>query len=111
MHKNLSPICVLIFASLIAIASGSTSAQTKNEVARKFDEFGDVQNSDLMARLDNFAIQLQNDPTTKGFILIYRSRRDLPGLSNRLAMRSKGYLINSRGLLKERVIAVDGGEA
>jgi hypothetical protein len=86
-------------------------AQTKSETARKFDEFGDVQSSDLMVRLDNFAIQLQNDLTVKGFILVYRSRRDLQGLSNRYAMRSKAYLINSRGLPKERVITVDGGEA
>ena len=106
-------LLVVLFLSVFWIAEGQTLsfAQTNPQAARKFDEFGDVQTSDLMARLDNFAIQLQNEPTVKGFILVYRSRRDLPGLSNRYAMRSKGYLINSRGLSKERVIAVDGGEA
>jgi hypothetical protein len=105
-------LCLLLLSvSWIAEKEALSFAQTNPHAARKFDEFGDVQTSDLMARLDNFAIQLQNEPTVKGFILVYRGRRDLPGLSNRYAMRSKGYLINSRGFPKERVIAVDGGEA
>jgi hypothetical protein len=111
MPRTLAPIYVLLFASLIAVAGGSGAAQTKNDVARKFDEFGDVQYSDLIARLDNFAIQLQNEPASKGFILVYRTRRDLPGLSNRIALRTKDYLINSRGMARGRIITVDGGEA
>ena len=87
------------------------TAQTGNQVARKFDQFGDVQYSDLIARLDNFAIALQSEPHTKGFIVAYRSRRDLPGLSNRIALRSKNYLVNSRGVSHERLVTVDGGEA
>jgi hypothetical protein len=47
----------------------------------------------------------------KGFIVTYRSRRDLPGISNRLAIRSKEYLINTRGLPEGRIATVDGGEA
>ena len=86
-------------------------AQTEKLKAAKFDEFGDIETSDLMARLDFFAVQLQNQPLSKGFILVYRSRRDLPGLSYRYADRMRAYLISTRGLEKERVIAVDGGEA
>jgi hypothetical protein len=104
-------VLLLLAVSWTAEKQTSIFAQANPQAARKFDEFGDIQSSDLLARLDNFAIQLQNEPTVKGFILVYRSRRDLPGLSNRYAMRSKGYLINSRGLSKQRVIAVDGGEA
>ena len=79
--------------------------------ARKFDEFGDIMYSDLIARLDNLAVMLQNEPGTRGFIIVYRSRRDLPGLNNRLAIRAKQYMVNSRGVPKERVVTVDGGEA
>jgi hypothetical protein len=111
MPKTLAPVHVLLFASLIALAGGVASAQTKNDVARKLDEFGDVQYSDLIARLDNFAIELQNEPASKGFILVYRTRRDLPGLSNRLALWSKDYMINSRGIPKDRVVTVDAGAA
>jgi hypothetical protein len=103
----------LIFLSLsLMIVSGqSILAQAKGEPARKFDEFGDIQYSDLIARLDNFAIALQGEPNTKGFIVAYRSRRDLPGLSNRTALRSRDYLINSRGVSQERLVTVDGGDA
>src|SRR5437016_13896820 len=111
MYQILAPVHVLLFASLIAVMGGAASAQTKNDVARKFDEFGDVAYSDLIARLDNFAIQLQNEPGTKGFILVYRTRRGLPGLNNAIALRSKYYLVNSRGVARDRIVTVDGGEA
>jgi hypothetical protein len=78
--------------------------------AGKFDEFGDFPISDVIARLDNFANQLKNEPDTRGFIVVYRSHRDLPGVNSRLATRSKNYLVN-RGIATERVITIDGGEA
>lgn len=46
-----------------------------------------------------------------GFIVVYRSRRDLPGLSHSLALRMKDYLLNSRGLARNRIAIVDGGVA
>ncbi len=101
----------LLFLFLTLATFQSASAQTENNAAVKFDEFGDIQISDIKARLDNFAIHLQNEPLSKGFILVYRSRRDLPGLSSRYAHRMEGYLVSTRGLVIERVIAVDGGEA
>ena len=100
-----------ILLCLLLLALSDASAQTSKPAARKFDEFSDIQYSDLIARLDNFAIQLQNDPAAKGFILVYRSRRDLPGLNNRLALWSKAYMINSRGLSTGRLVTVDAGEA
>ena len=89
----------------------SASAQDQNNRARKFDEFGDIQSSHLIARLDNFAAELGSDPAAKGFVVVYRGRRDLKGLSNAYAIRSKAYLVNSRRLPRERVVTVDGGEA
>jgi hypothetical protein len=80
-------------------------------VARKFDEFGDIYQSDLKARADNFAIELQNNPNAKGFIIVYRSRRDLPGINSRYAGRIQEYMVETRGVAKERVVTVDGGVA
>jgi hypothetical protein len=108
--NNSLPPTALSTCLWILLISLSLIAQVKVQ-ARKFDEFGDIQLSDLMARLDNFAIQLQNEPAAKGFILVYRTRRDLPGLNNSLALRSKDYLVNSRGVPRERIVTVDGGEA
>lgn len=86
-------------------------AQTNTTSARKIDEFGDILLTDLKARLDNFAIELTNNPGTRGFIVVYRSRRDLPGLNSRLIGVMKRYLYYTRGLSSERIVAVDGGEA
>jgi hypothetical protein len=86
-----------------------TLAQTNAAQARKFDEFGDIQHSDLIARLDNFAVELQNQPGARGFLIVYRARRDLPGLSNRYALHMKDYLVHSRGISTERIATVDGG--
>jgi hypothetical protein len=39
------------------------------QAGRAFDEFGDISCEDEMARLDSFAIQLQNEPSAKGLIV------------------------------------------
>ncbi|HEX8889026.1 MAG TPA: hypothetical protein VF779_07605 [Pyrinomonadaceae bacterium] len=104
-------IKLIIALSIIGLLPLYSLAQTQTntQAARKFDEFGDLQFSDLTARLDNFAEQLENEPSAKGFLIVYRARRDLPGLSNRYAQRMKNFLIRSRGLSKDRIVAVDGG--
>ncbi len=101
----ISAICFALQFLLFAFA------QAGEPTAQKFDEFGDIQASDLIARLDNLAIHLQNQPNAKTFLIVYCTRRDLPGLNNRYAHRMKSYLVDSRGILPERVITVDGGIA
>lgn len=98
-------ICVVL--SLTSFAQ----AQSGNQAATKFDEFGDIYLTDIKARADGFAIALQNQPNARGFIIIYRARRDPPGLSSRLANRIRAYLVYSRGIPAERIVTVDGGEA
>ena len=98
-------------ALCMLVLSFAVYAQTSEPLARKIDEFGDIQASDLIARLDNLAIQLQNEPMARGFLIVYRERRDMPGLSNRYAHRMKDYLVNTRGLASERIATVDGGIA
>ena len=50
----LSIICLILCLSYSAVA------QTSDTAARKFDEFGDALPTDMAARLDNYAIELQN---------------------------------------------------
>jgi hypothetical protein len=101
----------LLVACVALLWNSLTLAQTSSTTARKFDEFGDIQASDLIARLDNLAVTLSYEPSAKAFLIVYRTRRDLPGLSNRYAHQMKGYLIASRGLPSERIVIVDGGVA
>ena len=102
---------ILTLVGPLLFSARAAVAQDKQPDARKFDEFGDIQLSDLKARLDNFAIQLQQEPAVRGFIIVYRSRRDIPGISSRFALRAKHYVVSNRGITKERVITVDGGPA
>lgn len=106
----------LLFLTLVNLGIQTAHAQTENTTAEtqtpkatKFDEFGDINESYLKARLDNFAVMLQSDPVSRGFIIIYRTPRDIAGLNHRLAMRIKDYLVDSRGIDRERLVSVDGG--
>jgi hypothetical protein len=81
-------------------------AQTQ---ATKFDEFGDIQVSDKIARLDNLAIHYSNYPDAKIFIMVYRTRMNLPGISSRRGNEMMNYLVETRGISKEKVVVIDGG--
>jgi hypothetical protein len=87
-------------------ATCSTPVKPKAVPARKFDEYGNIRFNDEKARLDNFAIQLQNEPTAQGYIIGYGSC-DAEGQTR--ANRAKDYLVNTRGIDAGRIMVVDGG--
>ena len=105
-----------------------TSNAFAQQEARKLDEMGQVNCEEAKARLDNLAIQLQQEPTTKGYIIFYggKSYRNL--IYNRRTKRyiemkllpRRGeakvrmtpwidYLTNSRGVEVPRIEVIDGG--
>jgi hypothetical protein len=95
-------------------ATCSTSATCSVSIARqpetrKLDEYGNVAFDDEKARLDNFAIELQNTPGSQGYIIGYSGRRGRRGEGIARAERAKNYLVTSRGLEASRIITVDGG--
>jgi hypothetical protein len=62
-----------------------------------------------MARLDNFAIQLQIVPDWKGYIMVYAGRRARSNEARVRGERARNYLIKKRGIDPNRVVAIDGG--
>jgi len=74
--------------------------------ATKFDEYGNIRFNDEKARLDNYAIQLQNQPGAQGYIIAYGS---CAGEAQARADRAKDYLVNTRGIDAGRLVTVDGG--
>lgn len=76
---------------------------------RKFDEFGVVGHCDLTARLDNFAIQLQNESATTGHIVMYGPEGEGLGTGKHFLKLMKGYLVEARGLPKRRVNTIYAG--
>jgi hypothetical protein len=90
--------------------SASCTAQVgRRAEARKFDEYGNIAFNDEKARLDNFAIQLQNEPGSQGYIIGYGGRRGRAGEGLARADRAKDYVVNTRGIEAGRIVTVDGG--
>jgi hypothetical protein len=110
MARLITFLLAILLLSPVLFVGGSASLKTP----RKFDEFGDINCEDEMARLDNFALQLQNAPSAQGFIIFYGGRRFRGRLPKRgeaaaRASRLKPYLVERRGLPTSRVIVIDGG--
>jgi len=78
-------------------------------VSRRFDEFPDISRNDEKARLDNFGIELQNDPTSTGYVIVYPSKsRGKRGEVQQHAARVIDYLVNSRNLDQHRIVTLVG---
>jgi hypothetical protein len=58
-----------------------------------------------MARLDNFAIQVQNEPGSTAYILAYAPEES----GKRILEVTKDYLVNTRGFAADRIKTVYGG--
>jgi hypothetical protein len=78
-------------------------------VAREFDECNNCTFDDQKARLDNLAIELQNDPTTRGYIVAYGGRMSPIGQVEKLMSRAREYLTSQRGIDASRLVVVNGG--
>ena len=89
---------------------------------QKFDSFGDTCCNDEKARLDNFALTLQQQPEAIGYIIFYGGKTQnfpscqsahprLPrhGDAQARAARLKPYLVNTRSIDASRVVVIDGG--
>ena len=87
-------------------ASCTTSVKVPPREPQKFDEYGNIRFNDEKARLDNYAIQLQNDPTSTSTIIVYGS---CAGEAQQRGDRAKDYLVNTRGIEAGRITVVDGG--
>jgi hypothetical protein len=88
-------------------ASCTTSIPIMNK-PRKFDEYYDIARNDEKARLDNYAIQLQSEPGSQGYVIVYPSRRAKPNDAQARAQRISDYLVNSRGIDTRRVVIIMG---
>jgi len=96
---GLDPSCPHNFAC-------TTSIKAPPLECRKFDEYGNIRFNDEKARLDNFAVQLQNEPGAQGYIIGYGS---CGNEGQERGNRAKDYLVNTRGIDAGRITVIDGG--
>ena len=78
-------------------------------VAREFDECENCTFDDQKARLDNLAIELQNDPSTRAYIIAYGGRMSPAGQVEKLMRRARDYIVTQRGIDASRLEVVNGG--
>jgi hypothetical protein len=78
-------------------------------VAREFDECVSCTFDDQKARLDNLAVELQNDPTTRAYIIAYGGRMSPVGQVEKLMSRARNYIVTQRGIDASRLVVVNGG--
>jgi len=78
-------------------------------VAREFDECNNCTFDDQKARLDNLAVELQNDPTTRAYIIAYGGRMSPVGQVEKLMNRAREYMVTQRGIDVSRLSVVNGG--
>lgn len=76
--------------------------------SHKFDEFPDISRNDEKARLDNFAIELQNDPTATAYVIVYPGKTSKRGDVQHHSSRIVEYLVHSRGLDERRIVTLVG---
>ncbi|HEX3229982.1 MAG TPA: hypothetical protein VHQ95_13495, partial [Pyrinomonadaceae bacterium] len=96
--KGLDPACP-------GTSSCTTSVRPQIVDYLKFDEYGNIRFSDEKARLDNFGIQLQNEPASVGYIVTSGS---CEGEGMTRGNRARDYLVKTRGLNADRVTVIDG---
>ncbi len=78
-------------------------------VAKEFDECNSCTFDDQKARLDNLAVELQNDPSTRAYIIAYGGRMSPVGQVEVLMSRARDYLVSQRGIDASRLVVVNGG--
>ena len=74
------------------------------------DYYPPIRLNDEKARLDNFAIQLQNDPNAKGYVIVYGGAKANNAEKQKRIKRAYDYLVNTRGIGADRLVTLEGGQ-
>jgi hypothetical protein len=96
-------------AQSVQAASVVAPLEKKNIVSYEFDECNNCTFDDQKARLDNLAVDLQNDPSTRAYIIAYGGRMSPLAQVEVLMSRARDYLVTQRGLDASRLTVVNGG--
>jgi hypothetical protein len=110
MNEHIQTIKKLVISlGLVLILSSVAKAQQSVDDTRLFDTFEGANWEEAMARLDNFAIQLQREPSATGVILVYGGQHRQRGEPQAWSNCLRDYLVNRRGISAGRIVMIDGG--
>jgi hypothetical protein len=77
--------------------------------SKQFDVCCSCSFDDQKARLDNLAVELQNDPSTTTYVIAYGGRTSRIGQAELLGTRARDYLVANRGIDQSRITVMNGG--
>lgn len=97
-------ILILCIIALTQTRADVPNGKPNAPLTRPFDEYGLIKWEDEQARLDNFAIQLMNDPKSIGYMFFYDGNNMCLGEAEARATRAKRYVVEYRGVPWNRVI-------
>jgi hypothetical protein len=93
-----------------SIASGTVRVIAKPFICGlAFDQYGDLKWEYEKARLDNFAIQLLNQPSSRGALIAFAGNPTYKGEAAHRLNRAVNYLVNVRNVPRERLTTTDAG--
>ena len=95
---------IVALCLLTLLCAATSSAKNAGGPLRKFDDYGLIRWEDEKARLDNFAIQLKNNPDFVGYIFVDDGKDVCEGEAQARAIRAKRYVVEYRGVPWNRVI-------
>jgi hypothetical protein len=94
-------ICVVLITARSPFAANNP---------RKIDEYGAITCEDEMARLDNYAVELQSGVSTRAVVIVYGGRRGTRRDEVRARMAyARHYLAVNRGIDRGRIKVFNGG--
>jgi hypothetical protein len=95
----------IVTTGLLAVVLFFSAESRLVRAHRPFDQYGNLRGGDHAARLDNFAIQLLHETEAYGYVIVYAPESG----SKRIRKTIVDYLVNTRGLPRERVKTAHGG--
>jgi len=101
-------ICFVL--NVFAQESGEPAQKEDSKIPIKVDEFGKLGGCDLNARVQNFFIELNNDPSATGYIIVYQGKNELPANRNLYLMEKRIQdEMRLQALDSARIVFVRGG--
>ncbi len=95
-----------LFSLIVLLASLQICFAQEELHGAQVDEFGKICSEDLMARFDNYFIQLHNDPSATGYIVFYGDRSAEGSNLKLINYLTKAY--PNRRIDKSRIVLVRG---
>ena len=103
MRFTIGFICLFLLVHSTPAPSHNVSAPDA-----PFDSYRDLCFEEEKARLDNFAIALQQNPAWIGLVMVYAGRRSCAGEARYRAQRAKKWIMK-RGIEPDRIVVKDAG--